>query len=83
VLEASSFGALLSSLTYTRPKDDVERFAYALFGVNRTTITIAGGLSGALVGVVVGGVVGAIAKKSFIIGGGKEKFDAMKSKLIN
>jgi hypothetical protein len=44
------FGALLSSLTYTRPKDDVERFAYALFGVNRTTITIAGGLSGALAG---------------------------------
>ncbi len=52
----------------------------------RTTASqkaLLGGVAGAFGGGVVGVLVGAFAHKTFIIGGRKEKFDAMKSKLIN
>lgn len=76
-------GTLLGPITYPKPKDDIDRFIYALSGLNRTNYTIASGMYGGLGGAIVGSVVGAIAHKTFIIGGRKEKFDAMKSKLIN
>ncbi len=76
-------GTLLGSITYTKPKDDIERVLYILSGLNRTTYTIAIGMYGGLGGAIVGSVVGDFAHKTFIIGGRKEKFDAMKSKIIN
>ncbi len=74
-------GALISAITYQEPKDDVDRLVNAAFGINRGTMAVAGGMLGGLAGGVVGGVIGAIAKKTFVIGGKKEKFDGMKAKL--
>jgi hypothetical protein len=41
------------------------------------------GALGAGGGAVIGTIIGAIAKKKFIIGGNKEKFDAMKQNVMN
>ncbi len=74
-------GALISAITYQEPKDDVDILVNALFGINRGTMAVASGMLGGLAGGVVGGVIGALTKKTFVIGGKKEKFDGMKAKL--
>jgi hypothetical protein len=74
-------GAIISAISYQEPKNDVERFVSALFLVNRTTTAVAGGMLGALGGSVAGALAGATAKKIFVIGGNKQKFDEMKAKL--
>jgi hypothetical protein len=76
-------GAIFGLVTYVEPKDDVDIFIHALFGVNRTTSTVAYGLLGGLSGAAVGTLVGALAHKTFIIGGSKEKFQQMKSELLH
>ena len=38
---------------------------------------------GAAVGTGVGALIGALAKKRFVIGGRKEKFDEMKANVLN
>jgi hypothetical protein len=76
-------GAILGLATYVEPKDDVDRFANALVGYNRTTSTVVVGLLGGLSGATVGMLVGALAHKTFVIGGSKEKFQQMKSELLH
>lgn len=75
-------GAVIGAASYTKPKDDFGQTLDDLFGISRATTTFAGGIFGTLAGGVVGAVVGALAKKTFIIGGKKDKFQTMRSKIL-
>jgi hypothetical protein len=74
-------GLLIGAISYQRPKDDFERVVAFLTG-GRTGSAIGGGLLGGLTGGVVGGIIGAVAKKTFVIGGSKERFQALRSNLV-
>jgi hypothetical protein len=75
-------GAIVGAASYTKPENEIERAINILLLNNKTSLMAVGGLMGALSGGLVGGLVGVLAKKTFVIGGSKEKFQTMKSKIL-
>jgi hypothetical protein len=73
-------GGITGYITYKKPdcKD-----ALICWDFGPSTDAAAGASLGAVGGAIIGGIVGALAKKTFIIGGKKEKFHEMKTSVMD
>jgi len=73
-------GGITGYITYKKPdcKD-----ALICWDFGPGTDAAAGASLGAVTGAIIGGIIGAVAKKTFIIGGKKEKFHHMKTSVMD
>ena len=73
-------GGITGYITYKKPdcKD-----ALVCWDFGPGTDAAAGASLGAVSGAIIGGIIGAVAKKTFIIGGKKEKFHQMKTSVMD
>jgi outer membrane lipoprotein SlyB len=73
-------GGIIGYISYKKPNCEGALFCWD-FGPG--TDAVAGATVGTLAGSMIGGIVGALAKKTFIIGGNKEKFHQMKESVLD
>lgn len=79
-LGGAAIGALIGLVTYQEPDCELGSWVCIDFGPGFSAL--GGGIIGTFGGGLIGGIAGASAKKTFSIGGKKEKFDAMKMSVL-
>lgn len=79
-LSGAAIGAIIGLVTYQEPDCGPGTWFCLDFGPGFSAL--GGGIIGAFGGGLIGGIAGASAKKTFSIGGKKEKYDAMKMSVL-
>jgi hypothetical protein len=79
-LSGMALGGIVGYITYKKPNC---QDAFICWDFGPGTDAAAGASLGTLAGAALGGIIGALAKKTWTIGGKKNQFEDMKSKVID